>query len=285
MENLNCTGAIHQNITEGRYDRIIWCILPTVIIVPPLALPANALVIRLLLGKPGICCTSEIFTLQLAVFDMLFCLMILTEYIRFLCFQTLETSNFVAWSLNQAGGPLLLCFVGLDCYVGVCHPLVFLRLKDPKLRLSVCFVVNAVTAVSCYLIKFNKIFKWTAVSIVLIFTLVVISTCNILILKSLRQAGPSGKEVHPVKKRAFKIVLTSFVLVNIHYLPSVLEFLLKTLLPCLFSPFSAFTSVTFTVLSLSSVVQPLCYLARTKQLQKIRCQRSSAAETKATATV
>lgn len=63
-----------RNNTIDMLGDLVWYFLPTVVIVPPLGLPANALVIRLLLGKPGICSTSEIFTLNLALFDMLFCL-------------------------------------------------------------------------------------------------------------------------------------------------------------------------------------------------------------------
>ncbi|XP_044043004.1 somatostatin-like receptor F_48D10.1 isoform X2 [Siniperca chuatsi] len=138
MENFKGNGTINQNNT--RLGDVVWYFLPTVVTVPPLALPANALVIYLLLGKPGICSTSEIFTLNLALFDMLFCFIVLIEYIRFLCNQTMEAANFLAWGLNQAGGPMLLCILGLDSYVAVCHPLVFLRLKDPKLRLLLCLV-------------------------------------------------------------------------------------------------------------------------------------------------
>lgn len=137
MENFQGNGALHQNNTIERPNDLVWYLLPTVLTVPPLGLPANALVIRLLLGKPGICSTSEIFTLNLALFDILFCLMVSVEYIRFLCDRTAEAANFLAWGLNQAGGPMLLCLLGLDSYVAVCHPLVFLRLKDPKLRLLV----------------------------------------------------------------------------------------------------------------------------------------------------
>lgn len=267
----------HSNTFRETSD-LVWYFLPTVVTVPPLGLPANTLVIRLLLGKPGICSTSEIFTLNLALFDMLFCFMVFAEYIHFLCHQTVEASYFLAWGLNQAGGPMLLCMLGLDSYMAVCHPLLFLRLKDPKVRLSLCLVVSAVTAACCVLVKAATPVKWKVMLALLCSAIVIISTCNILILKSLRQSGPSRREVHPVKKRAFKIVLTAFVLVNFHYLPRLTEHLLSQLCPGVFKPVSTITCGTYVALSLSSFFQPLSYLVRTNQLPRLRCPRGSAAK-------
>ena len=274
-----------RNKTIDHLSDLVLYLLPTVVTVPPLGLPANALVIRLLLGKPGICSTSEIFTLNLALFDMLFCFFLLVEYIRFLYQRTPEASTFVVWGLNQAGGPMLLCMLALDSYVAVCHPLAFLRLKDPKLRLSLCSAVTAITAASCGLVKVNVKGKWNVILALLFFIIVIISTCNILILKSLRQSGPNRKEVHPMKKRAFKIVMTAFVLVNFHYLPPFTEYLLRGFGPTFFSPFSVLTGVTYMILSMGSVLQPLSYLVRTKHLSKVRRHCGSTAEAKAVATV
>ncbi|KAL3066248.1 hypothetical protein OYC64_016242 [Pagothenia borchgrevinki] len=83
---------------------LVWYFLPTIVLVPPLWIPANALVLRLLLGKPNICSTSEIFVLNLAVFDMMFCFMVVIEYIYFMFNKTNSNSDFLSWGLSQAGG-------------------------------------------------------------------------------------------------------------------------------------------------------------------------------------
>lgn len=284
MEICKGNGTINCSMTE-MFLELAWYFLPSAVIVPPLGLPANALVLRLLLGKPGICLTSEIFTLNLAIFDMLFCVMLVVEYIMLLHYQRAEAANFVAWNLNQAGGPILLCILGFDSYMAVCHPLVFHRLKGPKLRLSMCLVATTITVAYCSMVKIPLPIKWNTIAGLLCVAIVIISACNILMLRSLRQKGPSRKEVHPVKRRAFKIVLTSFVLVIAHYIPPLVEYALKNLDPCHFPLFSPLTCVSYTVLSMSSFVQPMCYLIRTKQLPKIGCFHGFAAETKTLVTV
>ncbi|KAM7394633.1 hypothetical protein PAMP_021421 [Pampus punctatissimus] len=285
MEIIDGIATTNHNITRDIIFNGVWYFLPTVVTVPPLGLPTNALVIRLLLAKPGICSTSELFTLNLAILNMLFCLLLLIEYIRFLCHQTIETSNFLAWGLNQAGGPMMLCLLALDSYVAVCHPLVYIRLKQPKLRLLLCLVVDAIAAVCCGCVKFSAMFKWCVILVLQSINILIISTCNILILRSLRQSGPNRKEINPVKKRAFKIVLTTFVLVNVHYLPPIIEFLLRQFGPSFLKPFSVVTCVTSMILSMGSFIQPLSYLVRTKQLPKMKYICGSSTKTNTVATV
>lgn len=285
METCKFNRTINHKNTTEMFLALAWYFLPSAVIVPPLGLPTNVLVIRLLLGKPGICSTSEIFTLNLAVFDLLFCVMIVVEYTILLYRKTVEAANFVAWNLNQAGGPMLLCILGFDSYIAVCHPLVFLRIKSPKQRLSVCLLVITITAAYCCMVNVSLPVKWNIIVGLLCVFIMIISACNILMLRSLRQRGPGRKEVHPVKQRAFRIVLTSFVLVITHYFPPITEYALKNLNPCHFPLFSPLTSVSYTALSMSSFVQPVCYLIRTKQLPKIRCFHRFAAETKTVATV
>ncbi|XP_068178520.1 allatostatin-A receptor-like [Antennarius striatus] len=252
-------------VNDTQLDAFVWYLLPTMVTVPPLGIPANALVIRLLLGKPGIGSTSEAFTLSLALFDQLFCCAVLTEYVVFLFLRTPQTANFLSWGLNQVGGPLLLCLLTLDSYLAVCRPLLFLQLKEPKLRPLLCVAVGVATALCCGLVKISSKYKWSAIMALLCTVIAVISCCSVRILRSLLQSGPGRKELHPAKRRAFKLVLTALVMVLVHYLPPVVEYLLRQHLSY-FNPFSVLTSINYTFLSWGSVTQPLSYLIRTKQL-------------------
>lgn len=129
---------------------------------------------RPLVGKPGACSS-------LPVFDTLFCFLVLAEYIRFMSSLTSEASNFLVWGLDQTGGQMLLSLMGLDSYMAVCRPPVFLRLKDPELQLSLCLLVCAITGASCGLVKtINLHHRDSQVS---------------LQIRASLEGGPSSKEV------------------------------------------------------------------------------------------
>lgn len=90
MEDFPGGGATDDNSTSVRLEGFVWYLLPTVVFVPLLGIPSNWVVIHLLLGKPGVCSTPELFTLQLACFDLLFCFLLLIEYGAFAYSRSVE---------------------------------------------------------------------------------------------------------------------------------------------------------------------------------------------------
>lgn len=281
MESIAGSRPTNDSSSE-KLDALAWYLLPTVITVPPLGIPANWLVIHLLLGKNGVCSTPEIFTLQLACFDMLFCFLLIIEFISFVYTKRMEESFFFAWGINQTGGPMLLCLLSVDSYIGVCHPLVFHNFKDARIRLSLCLLVFSITSASCYLVKAYKPNKRNAIMGLLFIAILVISSCTFNVLRFLCKSGPSRKEVHPVKRRASNIVLTSYVLLNFHYIPPLIEHLIRQFGPKYLQQVSVLSAVSYGFLASASFTQPLSYLLRTRQLPEIRCLCISAITAKAT---
>lgn len=273
MENLN--GGNYNNNTSEKLEGFVWYLLPTVVSAPLLGIPTNWLVIHLLLGKPGVCSTPELFTLQLACFDILFCFLVIIEYIAFAYSKRVKDAFFLAWGLNETGGPLLLCLMSLDSYIAVCHPLVFHHLKDGRIRLSLCLLICVITGGSCFTVKATTQNKWNIIMGLLLIVILIISTCTFKTLKFLRKSGPSGKEFHPLKRRASKLILTSYVLLNVHYMPPLIENLVRQYGPKYLQPFSVLSGVSYGFLSWASFTQPLSYLVRTKQLPKNRCHCDS----------
>lgn len=271
MEFLAGSRPTNDSSMSENLEGLVWYLLPTVITVPPLGIPANGLVIHLLLGKTGVCSTSEIFTLQLACFDMLFCFLLIIEYISFVYTKRMTDRFFFAWGLNRTGGPMLLCLMSVDSYIGVCHPLVFHHFKDARIRLSFCLLVFFITSASCYMVKASKPDKQNTIMGLLFFAILVISSCTFNILRFLCKSGPSRKEIHPVKRRASNIVLTSYVLLNFHYIPPLIEHLITQYGPKYLQPFSVLSALSYGFLALASFTQPLSYLLRTRQLPEIRC--------------
>lgn len=80
--------------------------------------------------------------------------------------------------------------------------------------------------------------------------------------------------------RAAKLVLTSYVLLNVHYVPLLVENLARQYCPEHLQPFSVLSAVSYGFLSWASFTQPLSYLVRTKQLPKIRCRCDSGSKAK-----
>lgn len=81
-------------------------------------------------------------------------------------------------------------------------------------------------------------------------------------------------------RRAAKLVLTSYVLLNVHYVPPLVENLARQYFPEHLQPFSVLSAVSYGFLSWASFTQPLSYLVRTKQLPKIRCCCDSGSKAK-----
>nr|XP_015194390.1 PREDICTED: G-protein coupled receptor 4-like [Lepisosteus oculatus] len=229
-----------------------------------LGLPANVTVLWLILRKTGESSTSDIFIFNLAVMDGFFGCMVPLDIVNVFLLNNKDVwyAQKFAYGVKDMGGPLFLSCICLDRYVAVLHPITFTGLKDHKYRAACSVVVLAITL--AYAIakaiggieNFEKIFT---VSILTAFAFMLF--CNISILWALKRSGPGKDEMHPMKKKAFKMVLSILAIIVFNYLPPVALFPFQQyysvdVFKCYIQPFA------FSFVNISSSTQPLLYLSR-----------------------
>ncbi|XP_061657662.1 proteinase-activated receptor 3 [Syngnathoides biaculeatus] len=230
-----------------------------------LGIPANILVLWLIRKNKGDSSTSDIFILHLAVLDVLFCLIPPLELANIVFLTTSTTWYILRFFYGMKdSSPLFLSCICLDRYVAVVHPIAFTELKDRRHRAGLAALVWLVTLGYAAaksvgrIVNFEKVF--TAM-ILAAFAFMVF--CNIAILWVLRQSGPGRDEMHPVKKRAFKMVLIILAIIVFNYFPPVALFPFQDY----FSPdvFRCYIHyVAFGLMDFSSSIQPMLYLSKEK---------------------
>lgn len=230
-----------------------------------LGIPANLMVLWLIHKSKGDSSTSDIFILHLAVLDVLFCLIPPLELANIVFLTTSSTWYILRFFYGiKDSSPLFLSCICLDRYVAVVHPITFTKLKDRQHRAILACVVWLITlayaAAKCVgnILNFEKVF--TAM-ILAAFAFMVF--CNIAILWALRQSGPGRDEMHPLKKRAFKMVLIILAIIVFNYFPSVALFPFQEY----FSPnvFRCYVHyIAFGLMDFSSSIQPMLYLSKEK---------------------
>ncbi|XP_035246815.1 proteinase-activated receptor 3-like [Anguilla anguilla] len=228
-----------------------------------LGIPANLMVLWLLHKNKGDSSSSDIFILHLAILDTFFCLIPPLEMANIVFLTNSNTWYILRFFYGvKDSSPLFLSCICLDRYMAVLHPITFTELKDRNHR-SVCaavvwLVTLAYAAAKCVgnIPDFGKAFT---IMILAAFTIMLF--CNVAILNALRKSGPGRDEMHPVKKRAFKMVLIILAIIVFNYFPPVALF-----------PFQEYFSsddfycrvhpLAMGFMDISSSIQPLLYLSR-----------------------
>ncbi|XP_035510627.1 G-protein coupled receptor 183 [Morone saxatilis] len=257
-------GCDHQ--VEGiLFDLTLQCINVVV------GIPANFLVIAILISNRKEPSTSDIFLGCLAFMDIYFSAMTPISFLNLYHWQSKEVWSALKFSygVKDTSGPLFLTCICLDRFIAVLFPVMFGQLKHIKYRVSLSVLVFCLTfaysaaKVVGGLPNFEKVFTG---EILAAFTWMVL--CNVCILGALKKSRSAGKdEMHPMKKRAFKMVLYILCIIVYNYLPPVALFPFQdyyspNVFRCYVQP------VGFAFLNISSTTQPLVSLSR---LEKVSC--------------
>lgn len=237
-----------------------------------LGIPTNIMVLWLIRKNKGDSSTSDIFIVHLAVLDTFFCLIPPLELASFVYLTTSSTWYVLHFFYGiKDSSPLFLSCICLDRYMAVLHPITFIKLRDKRHR-SVCagvvwFITLVYAAAKCVgnIPNFEKVF-----TVMILTAFAFMLFCNISILWALRQSAPGRDERHPVKKKAFKMVLIILAIIVFNYFPPVALFPFRE---C-FSPdvFRCYIHyIAFGFMDISSSIQPVLYLSREKLPKTLRC--------------
>lgn len=255
-------GCDHQ--VEGiLFDLTLQCINVVV------GIPANLLVIAILIRNRKEPTTSDIFLGCLAFMDIYFSAMTPVIFLNLYHWQSKEVWSSLKFSygVKDTSGPLFLSCICLDRFVAVLFPIAFGQLKHIMYRLSLSMLVFCLTfaysaaKVVGGLPNFEKVFTGEVLAT---FTWMIV--CNVSILWALKRSRGVGKdEMHPMKKKAFKMVISILCIIVVNYLPPVAlfpfeDYYTPDVFRCYVQP------VGFSFLNISSTTQPLVYLSRLEKL-------------------
>lgn len=115
-----------------------------------LGLMGNSLVIYVILMYAKMKTVSNIYILNLAFSDMMFLTMLpitaTTVILKHWLFGVIICKvYFVLCAMNIFGGAFNLCVMSADRYMAVCHPILSLKYRTPRLALFVCLCVWTLT--------------------------------------------------------------------------------------------------------------------------------------------
>ncbi|XP_061568586.1 G-protein coupled receptor 183-like [Cololabis saira] len=232
-------------------------------------IPANLLVIAILIHNRKDPSTSDIFFGCLAFMDAYFGTMTPLQLLNLYVWDSKEVWSAVQFSfgVKDTSSPLFLSCICLDRFVAVLFPIAFGRMKHIKYRLGLTVLVLCLTfaysaaKVVGGLPNFERVFTG---EILATFSWMVI--CNASILWALKKSRGNGKdEMHPMKKKAFKMVLSILCIIVFNYLPPVALFPFQDhytpdVFRCYVQP------VGYAFLNISSTIQPLIYLTRLEKV-------------------
>ncbi|KAI9529071.1 hypothetical protein NQZ68_013378 [Dissostichus eleginoides] len=225
--------------------------------------PCNVLVLWQIASRKNDACTSDIFIFNLAVMDAFFCLMTPIEMVNRLLLDDQRIWYFqrFAYGIKDVA-PLFLVCICMDRYMAVVHPILFTGIRDNKIRVGISAVVwglilaYALTKSILGVMSMNELFSGF-----ILFSFALMVFCNLSVIWALRRCMAGKEEMHPVKRKAFKMVLIILAIIVSNYLPPV------ALMPFVsyysFVAFRCQISISvFSIMDLSCSIEPLLYITK-----------------------
>ncbi|KAM9314883.1 G-protein coupled receptor 35-like [Pholidichthys leucotaenia] len=236
--------------------------------------PCNVLVIWQIAAKKSDVATSDIFIFNLAMLDAYFCLMTPIDMVNGLLLDDAGIWYFqrLAYGIKDVA-PLFLVCICLDRYMAVVHPVLFTSVRGNKNRIGISVVVwslilsYAITKCILGSRAVTEVFGG-----VILFAFAVMAFCNISVIWALRRSVMGKEEMHPVKKKAFKIVLINLVIIVVNYLPPV------ALMPfaSYYSPVAFLCHISisvYSIMDLSCSIEPLLYITKMEHVDPKCCMQ------------
>ncbi|XP_033932827.1 G-protein coupled receptor 35-like [Pseudochaenichthys georgianus] len=225
--------------------------------------PCNVLVLWQIASRKSDACTSDIFIFNLAVMDAFFCLVTPIEMVNRLLLDDQRIWYFqrFAYGIKDVA-PLYLVCICMDRYMAVVHPILFTGNRDNKIRFGISAVVwglilaYALTKSILGVMSVNELFSG-----LILFSFALMVFCNLSVIWALRRCVSGKEEMHPVKRKAFKMVLIILAIIVTNYLPPV------ALMPFVsyysFVAFRCQISISvFSIMDLSCSIEPLLYITK-----------------------
>lgn len=172
---------------------------------------------------------KDILNLNISIFNTVQCLFHLVDVILFACLKNYYTqARFIMLWFCITGGPLLMCIICVERYIAVVWPRLYPLLKTYRFR-EVCSAVSWATslfftlAMSCAIhLKLPSLSFYVYSIATVVFGMSCCATimCNIKILHTLKNSGPSRDKRHPMKVKALRTVGRITVIILCCYIPS-----------------------------------------------------------------
>ncbi len=206
-----------------------WCSLTINMV---LGLPANCYILWLSVKEMIQGQSTEIFVFNATLVESVFCIsyVFLIRQILFICSDCEFGSLFFGLVL-WVGQPLFQSCICVERYVGVQHPVTFLKFKPMKYRIACSAVGWVLIIISCITYTLEVITLYNLLLLEFIFFFAVKVFCCLTVLKALGRPRPGDDVkrrdgVNKDKIKAFRITLMVLVCSVIMYGPNIISLVL-----------------------------------------------------------